>query len=345
MTRLGTLCQNSRNKEYERDVMPTIKDVAERAGVSIATVSRVMNDRGPISIKTRKKVHKAMEELHYMPNEMARALLKKESRNIGLIVPYIAFPFFARFSEAVEEACYENGYKLMLCRSGNAGQRESEMIQLLEANKVDGIIVCSRLGDISLYTQCSMPIVSVDREIEGIPSVTCDNYDGGRKAAMALYRAGSKKPLYLSNYIPSYMTACRRKEGFLDGCRSLGITGKVLELSSSEVPGEYHFEELQILLEENGKFDGLFINGDLLAANLVHWLRDKNVKLLSDIPWVGFDGLEESRLLDLSTVAQPVYEMGEYAVDLLIRKMKGRIVPERSVLPVCLIERSTTSGF
>ncbi len=324
--------------------MATIKDVAKRAGVSIATVSRVMNERGPISAGTQKKVQKAMEDLNYQPNEMARALQKKESHILGLIVPRISFPFFAALAESVEEACQERGYKLMLCKSGDAGQREKEMLRLLAANKVDGILVCSRVGDVSLYTETALPVVSIDREIRGLPFVACDNVAGGKMAASALYQAGSRKPLFLSNHIPSYMAASGRKEGFCTECASLGIPCEVYEISEGELPKEYRFEEFGRFLKNTGEIDGVFVNGDLLAANLLHWLKTEKSSFLSDIPYLGFDGLEESRLLDITTIAQPVSEMGEYAVELLVRKIRGKIVPERSLLPVRLIERSSTSG-
>ena len=127
--------------------MATIVDVAEYAGVSVATVSRMMNSPDVVSEKTKKKIHKAMQELHYQPNAMARALQQKKSNIIGLVLPYINYAFFSELTDAVEESCHEHGYKLMLCKSGEHQEREQEMFSILQANKVDGILVCSRFGE------------------------------------------------------------------------------------------------------------------------------------------------------------------------------------------------------
>lgn len=163
--------------------MATLKDVAEKVGVSITTVSRVMNGRGAISRETRDKVFAAMKELNYFPNEMARSLGNKSSHLIGLIVPYIDHAFFGILTAAIEEACYKSGYKLFFCTSGGNPNRERELFTMLCANNVAGVLVCSRITDESLYMQTDVPIVTIERMIEDVPSVSCDNYKGGVLAA------------------------------------------------------------------------------------------------------------------------------------------------------------------
>ncbi len=163
--------------------MATLKDVAEKVGVSITTVSRVMNGRGAISRETRDKVFAAMKELNYFPNEMARSLGNKSSHLIGLIVPYIDHAFFGILTAAIEEACYKSGYKLFFCTSGGNPNRERELFKMLCANNVAGVLVCSRITDESLYMQTDVPIVTIERMIEDVPSVSCDNYKGGVLAA------------------------------------------------------------------------------------------------------------------------------------------------------------------
>ena len=145
--------------------MATIIDVAERAGVSVATVSRMMNNPEVVSEKTTKKIHKAMEELRYQPNAVARALQQKKSNIIGLVLPFIDYAFFSSLTDAVEEYCHAHGYKLMLCKSGEHQEREQEMFSILQANKVDGILVCSRFGDASFLKDYEFPVVSIEREI------------------------------------------------------------------------------------------------------------------------------------------------------------------------------------
>ena len=124
--------------------MVTLKDIAERVGVSITTVSRVLNGKGSISQETKDKVFQVMRELNYYPNEMARSLVSKNSHIIGLIVPYIDHPFFSALTAAIEEASSHAGYKLFLCISGGNQERELEQFAALQANNVAGVLVCTR---------------------------------------------------------------------------------------------------------------------------------------------------------------------------------------------------------
>lgn len=329
--------------------MPTIKDVARQAGVSVATVSRIMNNRGAISEKTRKKVHKVMKELNYHPNEMARALQTRRSRIIGLVVPLIDYSFFSRLTDAIEEACYARGYKLILCKSNRQKERELEMLAMLQANKVAGILLCSRLGDAGMYAGYELPLVSVDREIEGIPSVTADNHNGGVLAAQALLRAGCRHPLLFGIDIPDYMHMSRRYQGFREACAGqdrectelLVTMDERHETDETDADGSLLADKLLAYLRKRPQTDGIFVTGDMLAAKLLCHERIA-ASAVAGMPIVGYDGLDIAGLLKLTTVAQPIAAMGECAVDLLIRKIDGKPVPERSILPVELLERNST---
>ena len=160
--------------------MVTLKDIAERVGVSITTVSRVLNGKGSISQETKDKVFQVMRELNYYPNEMARSLVNKNSHIIGLIVPYIDHPFFSALTAAIEEASSHAGYKLFLCISGGNQERELEQFAALQANNVAGVLVCTRDSHNmdELLNRRNIPLVSIERSIEGVPSVACDNYKG-----------------------------------------------------------------------------------------------------------------------------------------------------------------------
>ncbi len=329
--------------------MSTIKDVAREAGVSVATVSRIMNNRGAISEKTRKKVHKVMKELNYHPNEMARALQTKRSHIIGLVVPLIDYSFFSRLTDAVEEACYDRGYKLLLCKSNRQQERELEMLDMLQANKVAGILLCSRMGDAGIYADYELPLVSIDREIKGIPSVTADNHSGGTQAAQALINAGCRHPLLFGIDVPDYMMMSLRYRGFRDACAGEGLDCSELlvtmddmkETDEADADGTLLADKLVKYLQKHPHIDGIFITGDMLAAKLI-CAEQMAGSVFSELPIVGYDGLEVAGLLKLTTIAQPIAAMGECAVDLLIRKIDGKPVPERSILPVELVERNST---
>lgn len=321
--------------------MATIKDVAKKAGVSVATVSRMMNNRVTVSEKTRKKINRAIRELDYKPNAMARALQTRKSDIIGLIVPVIDYAYFSCLTDAVEEACHAHGYKLMLCRSSYDEEREREMVSLLQANKVDGILLCSHVGDAGLYTKVDLPIVCIDRELETLPSVTADNYSGGAMAARVLESHGSRHALLLSSTVPAYMPMYRRHQGFQEECAKLGMA--CTEFSAGELPiTEEKQDELLDFLEGHPEIDGIFATSDMLALYFLRRFRQRHRQWAHPVPLVGFDGLEIGAFMGLSTIAQPVRDMGTCAVELLIQKIEGKNVPIRSTLAVTCIEREST---
>ena len=324
--------------------MVNIKDVARRAGVSTATVSRYMNQREIVSPRAQLRVAEAIAELRYEPNPMARAQQTQRSGIIGLVVPVVDYAFFSRLTDAVERACSRSGYKLMLCQSAYSDTKELEMVSLLQANKVDGILLCSRLGDASLYTESDFPIISIDRELEGVPSVMADNFGGGVLAADALYRAGSRHVLVLTTEVPEYMAMYQRQNGFRAECASRGMECVECILNDVNFGAE---ETARILaqMEQHPKIDGVFALGDLIAAGFLHMLLQQPDSQRRRLPLVGFDGLDVSRLFEFSTVAQPIQKMGELAVELLISRINGNPVPERSTLPVEYIERKSTTSI
>ena len=173
--------------------MANIKDVAKEAGVSVTTVSRVMNNRGYISEKTRKKVYDAIDKINYHPNELAKNLQQQKTNLIGLILPDISVNFYAEEAKYIEEELYNRGYKLMLCNAYNSSKRENEYINMLQRNKVDGIIIGSHTLEIEDYLKIDMPIVALDRYLgEDIPIVSADHIQGGILAANHLINCGCK---------------------------------------------------------------------------------------------------------------------------------------------------------
>ncbi len=325
--------------------MATIIDVAERAGVSVATVSRMMNNPDVVSEKTKKKIHKAMEELHYQPNAMARALQQKKSNIIGLVLPYINYVFFSELTDAVEECCHEHGYKLMLCKSGEHQEREQEMFSILQANKVDGILVCSRFGEADFFKNCEFPVVSMEREIEGITSIMADDYAGGCLAARELLATGSIHPLIIGSEVPEYLPGTDRICGFLQECEKAGVQAELCLISNTLMGKKVLEHTFFEYVKKHPEVDGIFCTGDMLAAQLFTGLDLRKAEMYQKIPVIGYDGFEISGWMGLSTIAQPIAEMGECAVEMLIKKIEGKLAPEKLTLPVRLIRRESTERF
>lgn len=322
--------------------MATLKDIAQRVGVSVTTVSRVLNGKGSISWETKDKVFEAIEELDYHPNEMARSLVNRNSHLIGLIVPYIDHAFFSTLTAAVEDACYNAGYKLLLCASGGQGDREREQLTTLRSNNVAGVLVCSRQESAPLE-MVDIPKVSIERTIEGVPSVSCDNYQGGVLAAQELLASGCKAPLLFGNRtISMYLPAYLRYQGFLETCQKAGVACGEYYIDAEDLFGKDLENDLQRAKERFPETDGIFATSDILAARIQSASQDLFPEW--GVPLIGFDGVDVSEYCNISTVAQPVCEMGQLAVKLLIDMINGEEVPESSILPVSFIQRGS-SGY
>ncbi len=321
--------------------MTTLKDVAEKVGVSVTTVSRVLNGRGAISEKTKARVYKVMKELNYSPNEMARSLSGKNSHLIGLIVPYIGHPFFSTLTDAIEESCYQTGYKLLLCSSNGHPDRERELFSMFRANNVAGVLVCTRLEDASTYVGAEIPLVSIERTIDDVPSVSCDNYKGGILAARELTDSGCKHALLFGNRVFDYLPAHLRYQGFMDECEKGGLDYVAYYIEPENVFGTDLTQRVLSLLDEHPEIDGIFATGDVLAARVMNILRE-NRKRSEHIRIIGFDGIDISEYLNISTIAQPIRQMGALAVEVLAKRIDKALVPERSILPTTLIRRNST---
>ena len=160
--------------------MATIKDVAAEAGLTVTTVSRVLNNRGYISDDARKKVSDAMAKLNYQPNEVARSLHKKSSNTIGLIVPYIRHPYFAEMISNIEHEAFKLGYRVLICNTKGKEEKEREYLDICTGNRVAGIIVFSGTVSVDQFSQMDVPVITMERSLDsGTASVECDKNTGG----------------------------------------------------------------------------------------------------------------------------------------------------------------------
>ena len=164
--------------------MATIKEVAQRAGVSVTTVSRVLNKRGYISQEMHDKIYATMEELNYQPNEVARSLTRRRTKIIGLLVPSVDDPYFGEVVNQLILAAMRHGYKVMIYASDGQNDRALEYVGMLKANQVDGIIISLRSRELDALLDDNLPVVSFERiKVGRLPTVLCDNHMGGRMAA------------------------------------------------------------------------------------------------------------------------------------------------------------------
>jgi LacI family sucrose operon transcriptional repressor len=323
--------------------MSTIKDVAKMAGVTVTTVSRVLNNRGYISDATRKKVHAAMDVLDYKPNELARSLFRKKSNILGLIIPDVSHPFFAELSNYIEYYAYKEGYKILLCNSYQDSMKEKDYIEMLRRNQVDGIIMGSHSLETSEYINADLPIVAIDRNLsDKIPFITSDNYHGGVLATNLLINKGCKKLAHISGPLEINTPANKRYQAFIDITKENNIEAVVIEgkLDTFEGYKKIVFK----LFQDHPDIDGIFASSDIIAASIINVANYLGKKITEDLKIVGYDDISIASLVvpTLTTIKQPIEYMGKLAIEILINQIEKKQVNIENVLPVNLIERMTT---
>ncbi|MCI1832462.1 MAG: LacI family DNA-binding transcriptional regulator [Bifidobacterium sp.] len=321
---------------------PTLDDVARSAGVSATTVSRVLNNRGSLSDKTISRVHAAIRETGYHPNESARTLWGKQSRLIGLIFPTTQNPFYGDMVYELERELYVRGYKCLLCNSSNDSAQERQFLDLLLANQADGMIVGSHNTDIQTYQQPNLPLVAIDRiTTRSIPVVSSDNHQGGRLATEALWKRGARRIGHI-NSIESQAApySYERRRGYEEVLQEKGLEPKVFPIDWS-APYQGKVAALDSILEGNPELDGLFIADDMTASLALAMCRQRGLAI--DI--VGYDGSDAVRKFvpDLPTIVQPIKLMARKAVDVLTREISGdfSVAGTRYSLPVTFLPERT----
>ncbi|MEY8353496.1 LacI family DNA-binding transcriptional regulator [Lachnospiraceae bacterium 54-53] len=325
--------------------MATLKDVAERAEVTVTTVSRVINNRGYISEQTRKKVFEVMKELNYQPNELARSLSKQRTNTIGIIVPHIVHPYFAKLISNLENAAANKGYKILLCNSKAKNEKELEYIEMCKSNRVSGIVLCSRNVDAAEMKNLEIPVITIERNLEaGTVGIECDNYQGGRLATEHLISCGCRNLLHISGIKNENMPADARAEGFTAVCGAHGVKHKVIQTTSRIYSTLDYHQYIRQAIEEAPGVDGIFASSDLIAAQTIQICAEMNIRIPEKIRLVGFDDVDIAKLTTptITTIRQPVREMAEWAVEFIERSLNGEALPEQFKLPVSLVKRNST---
>lgn len=324
---------------------PKISDVAKLAGVSKTTVSRVLNNRGYISEETKENVHKAMRELNYFPNEVARSLFNKRSNLIGIILPTTGNPFFGELTFHLENICASYGYKVLLCNSLNRIDKEEKYLEMLLRNQVDGIIVGTHNEGIIDYEKQHLAAVAIDRILsENIPVVSSDNYEGGRIATELLVNKGCQSIIHINGPKEFESPAMLRRKAYEDVMEQNGkipVTYEVPEVFDQRIQSEV----ISRIFSESPTVDGVFASNDLFAATFISEAKKRGIEVPGDVKVVGYDGTEtvQSLLPELTTIQQPISLIAKTAIEILLKEIEGDFedIPLRHCLPVKLLEGST----
>jgi LacI family sucrose operon transcriptional repressor len=324
---------------------PKISDVAKRAGVSPTTVSRVLNNRGYISEETRENVHRAMNELNYFPNDVARSLFNKRSNLIGIILPTTSNPFFGELTFHIENICASLGYKVLLCNSLNRIDKEEKYLEMLMRNQVDGIIVGTHNRGIINYHKQNLAVVAIDRHLsETIPVVSSDNYEGGKMATELLISKGCQSIIHINGQKELETPAMLRRKAYEDVMVKNGrapITYEIPEVFDRQSQQRV----ISQIFAECQDVDGVFASNDLFAASFIAEAKKRGLAVPGQVKVVGYDGTETSQILlpELTTIQQPIADIAKKAVEILVKEIEGDFteIPLETRLPVKLLDGTT----
>ena len=331
--------------------MATIKEVAQRAGVSVTTVSRVLNKRGYISQEMHDRIYATMAELNYRPNEVARSLSRRRTRIIGMLVPSVDDPYFCEVTNEVIRSATRRDYKVMIYASDSPGDkpgdRAADYVSMLRANQVDGIILGLRSRGLDALLDDSLPVVSFERiKIGHLPTVLCDNRMGGRMAAQELLDSGCQRPVMAISIHDKMMPAYDRYLGFCSVMQERGLEAHIMEFKAVKCGEEDYAQLAERIMAKFPDADGVFCTNDRFAAAIIQYAARHGLRVPEDLRVVGFDDVFMTRMMNppLTSIRQPVPEMCEMAVDCLIKQIHGEKVPIDMVFPVTLSARESTRG-
>jgi LacI family transcriptional regulator, galactose operon repressor len=324
----------------------TIRDVARAAQLSPAAVSRYLNGDIVLPEKSASRIERAVRDLRYQPNLLARNLSLGQSKMVGLVIPDISNPFFARLACAVEEVAFQAGYGVLLCNTQNDRDRELAYVKLLNARQLDGILfLTSHAGDPELAKALSrnQRVVLIDEDIAGIaaPRVFCRNREGGYLAAKHLLENGHSRIGYIGGP-KNLLSSQERFAGFRRGLREEGIKPEFVQFGP--YTAEFGRETALTFLQTNQMPTAIFASSDYVALGVLGAARRLGLEIPEELSLVGFDDMPFAELLypPLTTIRQPIAELGRAGLQLLLRLIGEEVVePPVLRLPVQLIKRAS----
>ncbi|WP_153768555.1 LacI family DNA-binding transcriptional regulator [Labrenzia sp. CE80] len=307
---------------------PTIKDVADRAGCGIATVSRVLNQKGPASADTREKVLAAANDLGFEFNALGRSLQSSSTKTIGCVVPSLANPVFADVVQAAQQEANAAGYQLILACSEYDDELETGAIRTLLAKRVDGLIAtvnsAGNSQGLDLLRSNGLPCSLVyNRQVMGLPTWAVDNGAAAARVAQAFAREGHRNTGFLALRFNRSDRSRERHQGYVKACRDLGLPTPAL-LEIEEQDGNL-LELLGALLSEHRFLTGIFASNDFLALAAMKAARDLGLRIPNDLSLIGFDGISTGLIVDpnLATIETDPRTMGRGAVQTVLAEISG----------------------
>jgi LacI family transcriptional regulator len=312
-----------------------MRDVAERAGVSPATVSRVLNGAASVRPEYRERVLRAIEEVGYRPNRLASNLRRQKAEMIGAVISDIENPHFTQMVRAVEDAAYRRGYRVLLCNTDETAQKQRAYLEMLAAERVLGVLISpSEPGgaEISELIDLGIPVIAFDRAVDDprADAVVVDNAAGTWLATEFLIRAGHERIGFVSG-LAGIETSVERQLGYERAMREAGLEPRTAS-------GGFRISDARMATEEllgtYGDLTALIVGNNLMTIGALEALRAHRLRVPGEIALVAVDDPFWAELVDppLTTLAQPVREMAGCAVELLLERIGGRRERPRRVV-------------
>lgn len=330
----------------------TIGDIAREAGVSISTVSRVMNNTKPVSPELREKVYSVIKKNHYSPNVLAQSMITKKTNIVGVIVPDISNEVFGALTKGINSVCSKKGYTIMVCESGGRLEKEKKLLDILEDRQIDGVLFAGvdvNQELIEKMKEKDFPVVLVTQEASvdqsEIETVIHDNVQAMYDAVKFLHENGHEKIAYLGGPEYDFSSGKKRLEGYKKAMEELGLAIPDSYIEQVGFSFQNGFVGMKRIYEENGVLPTAVAAGsDLIALGAIQFLNAQGIRMPKDISIIGFDDLDYACYFrpELTTVRIPYFEEGEMAAIRLFECMEGkRIERGISYIPHKIIRRGT----
>jgi LacI family transcriptional regulator len=328
----------------------TMKDIAKRAKVSVITVSRALNNRHDINPETKKRILKIAHDLNYTADQLARGLVTRKTKTIGVLVPDNVDSFYAAVVQGIGDECRERGYGIFLWNTHDSADKELEYLRQAREKRTDGILLYPVQADtryLDVLKQSSTPIVFLNRHTDDplFDHVMNDNLHGAYLAVQHLIQKGHRRIAYVCGK-PNSSTGQERIAGCRKAINEAGWPSDSLDLLFCEESIESSYRLVKDLVAREKPPSALFMWDDRLAVSAIKAVREAGLRIPADVAVVGYDDIEIAAYLypPLTTVRQPSHQIGEAAARILLNKLESEIMPppQKIVLKPELVIRETT---
>jgi LacI family transcriptional regulator len=329
----------------------TIRDVAREAGVSVATVSRVLNNSSQVTEETYQRVQLAIDTLDYSPSQIARRLSIGRTHTIGVVVPFLTLPSYVERLRGVEASLADSEYDLILFSADTPEKVDSYFTELSRPDRTDGVIVISlKPSDYHAkrYQEADIPLVLVDALHQDFTSIIVDDSAGGYSATNYLLELGHEKIAYLCDHLDNpfgFIAMRKRFEGYQKALDEAGVIFRPEYLQQGELGGREAVSLAMKMLSADDPPTAIFAASDIHAVGVLKAAQELGIRVPDELSVIGYDGIRDSEYLEITTIHQPLFNSGMVSVEMLLDCLdENKNIERRRVLPTKLVVRGTTTS-